>query len=342
MKRIPFRLVLIAVAIAFVALPGKTSAQNADVLKGAAQSAAVSPATFAAELRQLDDRLASRTISAKQLAAVRASIPDSWEIDTPERHYSISSRQLISMLRIAENNADLRAEQVSAARAWLTDFSQQVEAYSDQPGNQGTSARAKTEQILSRREFAGVGKVDPRSLLRRKINEWLYRFFSWLFGRIGRHPIATETFFWLIVAGLVVWLSMTLFRYWLSGAKMESIEKISTVAFHRPWQEWIRAAREAAARGDFREAVHSTYWAGVSRLETLGALEPDPARTPRESLRVLSDPAGEGMHATAQQRESLTALTSCLERVWYGHRAAGVNEFQDCLRQAEELGCRLS
>ena len=344
MRRIPFRFILIAVALGFalVSLPGATRAQNAEFLKGAAQSPSLTPATFAAELRQINERLASRTISAKQLAVVRASIPDSWEIDSAERHYSISSRQLISMLRIAETNADLRAEQVAAARGWLTDFSEQVEEYSENAADEETGARAKAQQILSRREFAGVGITHPRSVLRRKINEWIYRLFTWLFGRIGRHPIATETFFWLIVAGLVAWLSMMLFRYWLTGAKMESIEKISTVAFHRPWQEWIRAAREAAACGDFREAIHSTYWAGVSRLETVGALQPDLARTPRESLRVLSDPAAEGIQATAQQRESLAALTVCLERVWYGHRAAGAGDFQDCLREAEELGCRLS
>jgi hypothetical protein len=57
---------------------------------------------------------------------------------------------------------------------------------------------------------------------------------------------------------------------------------------------------------------------------------------------VLGDPAAEGIHATAQQRESLAALTLSLERVWYGHRAAEANDFQDCLRQAEELGCRVS
>jgi Domain of unknown function (DUF4129) len=341
MTRFFARFVLVSALLALIALPGNSRAQNSADSAPAAQTVSLTPETFIVELRQLNERLDSKNISAGQLASARASIPETWEIDSPERHYSIPSRQLISMLRIAETNPALRTEQLEAARAWLSDLHQQVLNYRTKQKPEDARARDKAKQILSRHEFAGVGTSDPRNLLQRKINEWLMRLFSWLFGGLGRHPIATEAFFWLIVAGVVAWLSMMLFRYWMRGAKLESIEKIATVAFHRPWQEWIRAAREAAARGDFREAVHSTYWAGISRLETLGALAPDAARTPRESLRVLADPAAEGIHATSLQRESLAALTTCLERVWYGHRAAGANEFQDCLRQAEELGCRV-
>jgi hypothetical protein len=98
MRRIPFRFVLIAAVLAFVALPGETRAQNTDLPAGAPQSASTTPATFAAELRQLDERLGSKSISSEQIAAVRASIPSSWEVDSVERHYSISSQPLVSML----------------------------------------------------------------------------------------------------------------------------------------------------------------------------------------------------------------------------------------------------
>jgi hypothetical protein len=341
MTRIAARFVFVLALLALV--PASISrAQDAAHAAPAVRSASLTPENFIIELRQLNERLGSKNITSEQLKSVRASIPESWEVDAPERHYSIPGRQLISMLRIAETNPALRTQQIEAARAWVSDLHREAVDYWTNRAPEDSLARDKAKQILSRHEFAGVGTSDPREMLRRKINEWILRLFKWLFGGLGRHPIATETFFWLIVAGVVAWLSMMLFRYWMRAARIESIEKIATVAFHRPWQEWIRAAREAAARGDFREAVHSTYWAGVSRLETIGALVPDPARTPRESLRVLADPVAEGIHATVQQRESLAALTRCLELVWYGHRAAGANDFQDCLRQAEGLGCRVS
>ena len=343
MRRIPFGFVIIAALLALHALPVEMRAQNDAPPATAAQSAPLTPVEFASELRQLDKRLGSKSISSEQFGAVRAAIPGSWEVESAGHHYSVSSEPLISSLRIAQNDPKLRSEEIEVSRAWLSNLSQQVEAYSAKSADEDASARTKATNILSRREFSGVFAPDPRGMLRRKINEWMVRLFTWLFDRIGRHPMATETFFWLIVAGVVAWLSMMLFRFWARGAKFESIEKIGTVTVRRPWQEWIRAAREAAARGDFREAIHSTYWAGIVRLESLGALAPDPARTPRESLRVLSDPAAsEGAEANEQQRESLAALTISLERVWYGHRAAGADDFQDCLRRAEELGCRVS
>ena len=328
--------------LALLAIPCDLLAQDFAHAASASQTPARTPATFAIELRNLKSRLDSKHISAEQIAAVRTSLPDSWEVESPEGHYSIPSRPLISILRSAESDRAARAENLDAARNWLSDLSQQIANYSAQQQAQDSAARGTAQHILARREFGGIGAPNPRDLLRRKINELIRRLFIWLFGGLGRHPIATETFFWLIVAAVVGWLAMMLFRFWARSAKLESIEKISTVAFRRPWQEWIRAAREAAARGDFREAVHSTYWAGVSRLEILGALAPDPSRTPRESLRLLGDPAANVIHATTQQRESLAALTTCLERVWYGRRAAGPTDFQDCLRQAEDLGCRVS
>ena len=340
MTQFPARFALALLAL--LALPFDASAQNHANAEPAGQGASRTPETFAADLRDLKSHLDSKNISAGQIAALRASLPVSWEIDLPERHYSISSRPLVSILRNAESDRAAQTENLDAARNWLADLRQQVESYSVKRQEQDSGARGKAQQILARREFGGIGAPNPRNLLRRKINEWIRRLFVWLFGGLGRHPIATETFFWLIVAAVVGWLAMMLFRFWARSAKLESIEKISTVASRRPWQEWIRAAREAAERGDFREAVHSTYWAGIARLETLGALVPDPSRTPRESLRALGDPAANVSHATTQHRESLAALTVCLERVWYGRRAAGPTDFQDCLRQAEELGCRVS
>lgn len=340
MTRLPARTALVLLALTF--LPFALRAQEISHSASGAQSILRTPATFVAELRQLNSRLDSKDPSAAKIAAARSLIPVSWEIETPERHYSISSRPLISLLRLAESDPAVRKAKLEAARDWISGLRQQVEAYAAQRDLGDTSARAKAKEILSRREYAGVSGPNPGSLVRRKINEWIRRLFVWLFGGLGKHPIATQTFFWLIVAAVVAWLALMLFRYWSRTARLESIEKITAVAFHRPWQEWIRAARDAASRGDFREAVHSTYWAGITRLETVGTLAPDPARTPRESLRVLDDPVSGAIRGTAQQRESLAALTTSLERVWYGRRAAGANDFQDCLRKAEELGCRVS
>jgi hypothetical protein len=109
----------------------------------------------------------------------------------------------------------------------------------------------------------------------------------------------------------------------------------------RSWQEWIRAARESAARGDYREAIHSAYWAGITRLQDAGALPLDRAKTPREYLRALSAPRAPEQESTEKYKEPLRKLTTNLELAWYANRKADSAEFSETLQHVEALGCRL-
>jgi hypothetical protein len=79
-------------------------------------------------------------------------------------------------------------------------------------------------------------------------------------------------------------------------------------------EEWAARASHHAAAQQWRDAVHCIYWAAIASLETRRAWRRDPARTPREYLRLLQ--AG-----SAQQR-GLRRLTQIFEGVWYGVRAA--------------------
>ncbi len=157
-------------------------------------------------------------------------------------------------------------------------------------------------------------------LLRERINAWLVRMLDRLFENIGRHPMGAKVLFWLILFSVVGWLAMMLVRFWLGRARMDELRSVGQVAFTRSWQEWIRAAREAAARGDFREAVHSVYWAGIAHLEDDGTISRDRTRTPREHLQLVAEAVAAAAAAPqiSRQRDSLAALTSLFERVWYG------------------------
>jgi hypothetical protein len=113
------------------------------------------------------------------------------------------------------------------------------------------------------------------------------------------------------------------------------------VAFARSWQDWIRDAREASERGDFREAIHSTYWAGISYLEAVELIDPDRTRTPREYLRLLSKTDPQAATSLEKPRAALASLTTRLEQVWYGRRPASREDFLDSMQQIEGLGCQL-
>ncbi|MFZ0636781.1 MAG: DUF4129 domain-containing protein [Candidatus Acidiferrales bacterium] len=264
-----------------------------------------------------------------------------WVVTTPEGHYEISSEPLRTLLSTAEKGAATRRQPTSEAQTWVADLLKQVQGYERQTAAHSPDARLKLDEILRRREFKTVHPPTAWELFRERMNEWLLRFFQRLFEGIARHPLGAKALFWLILLGAVAWLATMLFRFWSRLERFEEMQTIGTVASRRSWQEWIRAARAAAERGDFREAVHSTYWAGIAYLQESGAVAPDRTRTPREYLGLLSTSDGGATPIEPKQRESLAALTSRLERIWYGLRPASADDFRDCLQRVEELGCRL-
>src|SRR5262249_46842848 len=145
--------------------------------------------------------------------------------------------------------------------------------------------------------------------------------------------------FWLFLVGVVGCMALWLFRFLAGRDGLSTLSASASPTSSMSWQEWIRAARVAASRGDFREAVHCAYWAGVIRLEDLGILPQDRTKTPREYLRLLSEPALDELAPRLAYREPLAVLTLRFERIWYANRSAGAEDFQESLRQLEALGC---
>jgi hypothetical protein len=132
----------------------------------------------------------------------------------------------------------------------------------------------------------------------------------------------------LAACALAVWLYRT--------ARQRPLQRDREIILFAPsaksWQAWMTEANNAAAAGDWRNAVHLAYWAAISYLESGGAWRPDRARTPREYLRALSP--------SHPAKKIFAVLTRRFEAVWYGGRVAGSAEFQATRVALEELGCR--
>ena len=321
--------------------PGPTVAQT---------PAAEDPAAFAAELRALEAKLLGGNGTANEILALRRRLPASWIVETSERRYEISSAPLRDLLDRAGRDDAHRKEILEQAGMWAENAATQAEGYvaseSAASSSSDATARAKLEQILKRREFSPAGPPSAWDQLRQKIGQWVLRMFEKLFGSMARHPIESKLLFWLIIFGVVCWLVTMLVRFWTGRGRNIALQSIGTIAAHRSWQEWIRGAQDAAARGEFREAIHLLYWAGITRLEDLSILTVDHTRTPREQLWLLSNPAKSGTlmtaSATPAQHAPMLGLTTQLERVWYGRRPASVEDFRECLKHVEDLGCRLT
>jgi hypothetical protein len=294
-------------------------------------NAAYDVPSFSAELHRLSAVL-EKNPSTNEMADLRDSLPRRWTVSTPERTYSISSEPLRNQLTALSSQK---------ARIWVQRLATEVESFSATPVASSPQARAQLDRILAGSEFAGVRPPSAWELFRRRIELWLEQMFLRLFGAIGRHPIGGRILFWLLAVVAVGCIALWLFRFLSSRDRIDSLPPSASIFASRTWQEWIRAAREAASRGDFREAVHSAYWAGIVRLEDSGVVPKDRTKTPREYLRIVSEPHPGELASRPSHREPLAALTSRLERIWYANRAAGPEDFRESLRQLEALGCPL-
>ena len=296
---------------------------------------------FAADLRRLEVEVGKDQSSPRQIAQLRTSLPASWDVKTPDGPYQISTQPLGSLLAKAEQDPAHRASLIHDANQWLDEEAQQVESYAAAQSPNDSIARSALGQILARREFSGVATESAREKLQERLEEWLGRIVEWFAGHIGRHAASAKIFFEFLLFVVVVWLGTVLVRFWMRRARFDELQAPQSVAIARSWQEWIRAARAASERGDFREAVHAAYWAGIAYLEASQLIEPDRARTPREYLRLLSRPREETAASLEKPRAALAALTTQLEQVWYGRRPASHEDFLESLQQIEGLGCPL-
>ncbi len=192
--------------------------------------------------------------------------------------------------------------------------------------------RSVLNTVLAEREFRKLEQSNTGPTTLERINNWLNNLFGWLGSKkvhaewIGR--VLIWGFLTLVGAGLI-WALLQWERRWRIRLVPDSDPPAPTAASARDWQLWLSDARDAAAQGAWREAIHFLYWAAISRLESKRLWPADRARTPREYLALVAteDP----------RRTRLGELTREFEWTWYGGRAADEPDY----RRAEELALGL-
>jgi hypothetical protein len=275
------------------------------------------------------------------LRAYRQSLPRNWAVDVGGRRYDVPTDLLISRLLKAERQPELRGQQLDQARDYLGAMAAETALLSAQPPSHMDSARAKLDAILARPEYGPTRQESWWEKIRARIIEILSDAWERIFRRIGGQASFGYVLLWIGVCAAAILIAYWIFRRWYRTARMEEIAlQVSAVPL-RSWQEWIFSAREAAGRGDFRMAIHCAYWAGIARLQDLGALAPDRAKTPREYLRALTKSKLILPETLANRHQALSMLTSSLEKIWYGYQIATDADFRDSLTQLETLGCHL-
>jgi hypothetical protein len=285
------------------------------------------------ELARIDRELKSLVEHPEHVGALRASVPEEWEVQTNSGSFEIDNEDLRFRLARYSGNPERRGE-------ILPDLEFKIEAELEDAKNfehpADASARNKLETILRAREYHGVAKTQsPLERFKDAMIAWMIRQLRKFFRAAAAHPRVSQVLLWsiigFIILGFVIWLYFLLRR----TARDEYSYPRDAGEFapsSKHWQQWMREARVAADRGDWREAIHLAYWSAISYLESSGAWKPDRARTPREYLRMLPDVSG--------RREPLEVLTKRFELTWYANHAASPSDFDFALTQLEKIGCR--
>jgi len=291
---------------------------------------ASAPLTLNGYIQTLDNSLASLNKikdNPHEADEFLHTLPSVWHVEADGRRFEISTESI---------RDDLGAWQSTPRPASLDPVLQRLEtlrleaAAYQAPAPDFTSHRSLLNNILSRREFRNVHGQTWMDRLKQKLTELLIK----LLGRALSSsviPVVSDIFVYGLIAVAVLVTAYCMYRSLREGARLETIMPVAMPVSAKEWPIWMAEAREAAARGEWRDAIHLAYWAGISFLEAQGAWRPDLARTPREYLRLL--PAASAHHP------ALRALTMRLEGVWYGMGAAGADAFDQTVAELERLGC---
>ncbi len=233
----------------------------------------------------------------------------------------------------AKAKQDERIDAMDAAQARLSEL--QAEAGSTPvPGQLDVDkAQKKAAEVLARPEFRFAAAAQPTWLDRKWAQFWMW--FASLFEGARRFGAAVPwlgkflewAFFILAGVGLLLFIRRSFARQQLQIALSSGATQFS--AWDREANDWASEAETRAANREWRDAVHCLYWAAIVRLEARRAWRHNPARTPREYVRLLQP--------GSSQQSALRGLTGIFERVWYGLRDAEPTDYERAKTLFSEL-----
>jgi Domain of unknown function (DUF4129) len=267
--------------------------------------------------------------NADEISQLRKSLPRAWVVRTGDEQIEVSTEWLTSRLHaLGQDPAKPALREIELHLSAMRRAATEMENGATRTFP--TDAREHLEEILQGREFAGLHGPSLLEIWEQRAIRWIAEKIFHLLSRLHIGAKAGNMLAWIVVGlaflALCAWAlrSLSSNRRALPIAPDAPLETIDS-------RVWAKEALAAAERGDYREAVHCAYWAMVVRLEVLGLLKRDRARTPREALRLL-DP-----HPNEQKL--LRDFTGHFELIWYGYRPASAQDWSDARMHLEKMGC---
>ena len=288
----------------------------------------VEPLSLKQYVQALDDSLSAlRSLTPEKAEDLTRNLPSTWHVEVDGNTLEVSTETV---------REALRKWQKSGESSDLADAIESLEllheraAAADAPVSNFAAQRASLNGILARREFRNVRGQSWTDRLKQYVEQLLIK---WLGRALSTSviPIISNIVVYGLMIAAVLALAYWMYRSLRESTRLETIMPAPIPVSAKRWPIWLAEARAAAERGDWSDAVHLAYWAGISFLEAQGVWRPDVARTPREYLRLL--PSDNPHHP------SLRALTTQFEAVWYSMQTADREQFQRTIAELERIGC---
>ena len=255
-------------------------------------------------------------------------LPPSWRVHAEQHDFEISTEGLRRDIRRYKSDSSLANANAIGTR--IGSLRREIDGFEAAPRD-FSAQRDALNAILARREFNDVRGPNWMDRLKRWILEVVDRILSRLF-RFSAIPNVGKYFVYVLIGAAGLALLYLVYRSILRNPEFEEVVPRDLPVSAKEWTIWLAEAQAAAGRGDWRDAIHLAYWAGISFLEREGFWKPDRARTPREYLRLIA--------GRSEQRATLASLTRIFELAWYANREVSEQTFSETLAELEKLGCR--
>jgi len=287
---------------------------------------------YAAELDRCSAVLNNHQSDPAAYRNLRAELPAEWSVADGGQTYTVSTGWLTSALAALRADTPAKNPLLVETRQHLAALRAAAVSLEDQSNASNLQeSRAQLDHILSAKEFQGQRGPSWYDILKARFYAWIDRKIDWIVDHFRHGRAIGNVIAWTLILLAALLLALWAVRASLRAGKQPEMDLDGASRPAGGWRDWLRNARAAAERGDYRAAIHGAYWSGVMRLEEVHRLPQDRARTPRESLRLIRRESGD--------YAPLAHLTRRFELVWYGYRSATETDWSDAMQQLEKLGC---
>jgi len=300
--------------------------------EGAFGQPALTTAQYIEQLQSYETQIGDLTSTPQKAVGFRDSLPEALTVQTARGEMTADLNFLRDALnRYLSATATVKLNILANVGTHLKAMRVEAELY-EQPDRADDASRRRLDKILSAREFDRVRGPNALELFKQRVLAWIRNLLRKINPKLPDIEDAGQWFVWGMIALAAAIAGIWLYRVSQQNTWSGQREILPFMPSARSWREWLADARERAAKGEWRDAIHFGFWAAVSRLESEGVWPPDKTRTPREYLNAIP--------GSSLSKEPFAAMMRKFEASWYGSRPTTEADFAQFAAHLERLGCR--